>query len=84
LADNDLAFRIYGYDNEVIIYPELDISVSSSIEEKESFQATVTSDGNPVEDVLVVFSGSNYYTSESGTVTIFVPIVITDTIMLFR
>ncbi len=58
---------------------QLDIEAPSITPEGESFQVTVTADGQPVDDVTVTFNDQTKYTAWDGTVSFSAPSVNEDT-----
>lgn len=57
----------------------LDISNPSSVNEGESFDVTINSEGTPVQDAFVEFNDLNYSTNEYGVVTFSAPELTEDT-----
>ena len=62
-------------NNDTSSEEQLSIVAPLSVNESEIFQVSVSADGSPIEDVLVNFSGSTYYTGVDGTVSITAPLV---------
>jgi hypothetical protein len=58
---------------QVSFKPELEITSQSFVNEKEEFEVTVKSEGEPVENVMVNFSGSTLYTTSQGIVSFTAP-----------
>jgi hypothetical protein len=61
--------------------PTLSISAPSTVEEKTLFDITVTADDIAIQNTLIEFSESNYYTNEQGMISITAPEVEEDTIV---
>jgi len=78
-TDNDLAFRVYGTNDEQPSTPQLTLSVPSSVDEGDSFEAYVSSEENPIEKASVSFDGLTYSTDSNGYVNICTPSVDSDT-----
>ena len=87
---------IYGYESSwseplsvdisglVPYTPSLIISTQESVEENSIFEISVLADDNAIEDVLIEFAGSEYYTDEKGMIEITSPEVDEDKLYLIE
>ena len=63
--------KMYCFKDEII--GQLVISAPSSIDEDDTFDVTITSNGKPVENVIVSFNSATYTTDTNGMVSLTSP-----------
>ena len=80
--DNQSSIQVLNIP--VSITPILDISCQENVNEEEEFDVTITSDGNPVDDVSVNFNSITLPTDIAGVVTFTAPPVLDDSIFMIK
>jgi S-layer protein (TIGR01567 family) len=75
VADDGSAVRFYPFQEIIVKEPlYLDLDIPDSIYENEEFTISVTSDGDEVEDVSIIFGDSEIGTTDSNGELIYTPI----------